>query len=67
MHIACSAVAHAHAKKTPVGITPVPREIENYAYAKNLGGGVRGGGDMRCILGDKQVAYGLKEAWASTN
>ena len=22
---------------------------------------------MRCILGDKQVAYGLKEAWASTN
>ena len=50
-----------------LGITPVPREIENYAYAKNLGEGVRGGGDMRCILGDKQVAYGLKEAWASTN
>ena len=28
-------------------------------------GGV--GGDMRCIMGDAQVAYGLKEAWASTN
>ena len=25
------------------------------------------GGDMRCIMGDEQVAYGLKEAWASTN
>ena len=35
---------------------------------QNLGGGwVGGGGDMRCIMGDAQVAYGLKEAWASTN
>ena len=52
-----------------LGITPVPREIENYAYAKNLGGGRggEGGGDMRCILGDEQVACGLKEVWASTN
>ena len=47
-----------------LGITPVPREIENDAYAKNLGAGL---GDMRCIMGDEQVAYGLKEAWASTN
>ena len=50
-----------------LGITPVPREIENYAYAKNLGGGWGGGGDMRCIMGDEQVAYVIKEAWASTN
>ena len=46
-----------------LGITAVPREIENDAYAKFRGVG----GDMRCIMGDAQVAYGLKEAWASTN
>ena len=37
-----------------LGITAVPREIENKAYAK-FGGG--GGGVIRCIMGDVQVTY----------
>ena len=39
------------------GITAVPREIENKAYAKFGGGGGGGGGQIRCIMGDVQVAY----------
>ena len=36
-----------------LGITAVPREIENKAYAK-FGGRE---GRTRCIMGDEQVAY----------
>ena len=52
-----------------LGVTALLREIKNDAYAKfgRWVGGWGGGGDMRCIMGDAQIAYGLKEAWASTN
>ena len=41
-----------------LGITAVPREIENNAYANFVGGvGGRGEGQIRCIMGDVQVAY----------
>ena len=36
-----------------LGIATVSREIENNAYAK-----FRGGGQVRCIMGDVQVANG---------
>ena len=38
-----------------LGITAVPREIENNAYAIFLGGGLWG--QIRCIMGHVQVAY----------
>ena len=38
-----------------LSITAVPREIENRAYAKFFLRG--GGGKIRCIMGDVQVAY----------
>ena len=40
-----------------LGITAVPREIESNAYAKYWGEG-EGGGQLRCTVGDVQVAYG---------
>ena len=42
-----------------LGITAVPREIENNANANVfffLGGGGGGGGEIRCIMGYAQVA-----------
>ena len=36
-----------------LGITAVPREIENNAYAKFWGG------QIRCFMGDVQVVYAL--------
>ena len=36
-------------------ITVIPREIENNAYAKFEGGG----GQIRCIMGNALVEYGL--------
>ena len=38
-----------------LGITAVPREIENNAYAIFFGGG-GGGGQIRCIMNDVQAA-----------
>ena len=41
----------------PLGITAVPREIENNAYAFFWGGGGGGGGGwIRCIMDDVQAA-----------
>ena len=40
-----------------LGITAIPREIENNAYAKFEGGG--GGGQIRHIMGNALVVYGL--------
>ena len=40
-----------------LGITAVPRETENNAYAKFEGG--VGGGQIRHIMGNAQVVYGL--------
>ena len=37
-----------------LGITAVSREIENNAYAKIWG---EGGGQIRCIMGNVEVAY----------
>ena len=44
-----------------LGITAVPREIENNAYAKFGGGGEQ----IRCVMGDVQVANTLirKISW----
>ena len=41
-----------------LGITAIPREIENNAYAKFEGGG-GGGGQIRRIMGNALVVYGL--------
>ena len=38
-----------------LGITAVPREIENNAYAQFWGVGEEG--EISCIMGDVQVAY----------
>ena len=45
-----------------LGITVIPREIENNAYAKfegGGGGGGGGGGQIRRIMGNALVEYGL--------
>ena len=46
-----------------LGITTVPREIENNAYAFFFffwgGGGGGGGGQIRCIMGNVEVANSL--------
>ena len=46
-------ILHNHCFSFLFGITVVPRETENNAYAK-FGGG--GGGQIRCIMGNVQVA-----------
>ena len=42
-----------------LGITAIPREIENNACAKFEGGVGGGGGQIRHIMGNVQVVYGL--------
>ena len=57
MHLICTPPPHQIFLKFYFsflrGITAVPREIKNNAYAKF-------GEQIRCIVGDVQVAYNLK-------
>ena len=46
-------------------ITAIPREIENNACAKFEGAGWGGGGQIRHIMGNVQVVYGLFYDWPS--
>ena len=63
MHLICPPkLLHNLCFSFLLGITAVPREIENNAYANFFWGGgggegEGGGGQIRCIMGDVQVAY----------
>ena len=55
MHLTCSPppqILHNLCFSFLLGITAVPREIENNSYAKFWGGG-----QIRCIMGNVEVAY----------
>ena len=45
-------ILHKHCFSFLLGITAVPREIENNAYARFWG-------EIKCIMGNVQVAYGV--------